>query len=176
MRRWQGQAAGILLAALVQGCASYSSIRYAPSVQDVELRDESNALQARIVVAWRGIQDVEIDDRDTYEFRFRLRVENASEKPFIVAPVDFVLLDGALRSIGPARVSSPTESVDPGKSATFEVGFPVHEGKRPDDYELSALNLRVTFQDGRWSWSADFQRVEYEPYGPSFGFGVGVGL
>jgi hypothetical protein len=167
----------LILAALVglgAGCASLPDLRYAPGLQEVDLRGDDGDLQARIVAAWRELRERD----DVPELRFRVRVENPGATLFTLVPAELELLDAALTPFGPARTDDLPVAVEPGQSATFEAVFPVPEGKELDDFDLSALNLRTRFQGGRWSWSATFQRAlrhHHDPYWDSpvrFQFGA----
>jgi hypothetical protein len=151
--------AAMLLAVLAGGCASHSDVRFAPAVQDVELRGEAGDLEARVVVAWREIAEPDAGP----ELRLRVRVENPGATPFTLVPAQFRLLDAALVPFGPARVPDLPVSVAPHAAATFELAFPA--GEVPlTERDLSALHLRAELQGGRWSWSTYFQRDE-GPYG-----------
>lgn len=162
----------LLLGLGCASCASYSDVRFAPALQDVELRGEDDDVQARIVVAWRGIEERE----DVPELRFRLRLENPGPMPFTLVPAELELLDGALSSFGPALTENMPTLVEPGGSATFDIAFPVSGGTTLASYDLSTLTLRAGFQGGRWSWSTTFQRVEVPAPSPAWGFSFGVGI
>ncbi|MSR62531.1 MAG: hypothetical protein EXS08_08805 [Planctomycetes bacterium] len=167
------RALAVLLLVLSLGsCASsYSSLRFAPAVQDVDLRADTGEVEARLVVAWRGIRSVE----DGHELRFRVRVENPGFLPFTLVPAEFVLLDAALEAFGPARVELPT-AVDAGGTQTFELVFSVPGASGLERFDLSALTLRLRFQGGRWSWSSTFQAAVLRPVGdPYWGFGLSLG-
>jgi hypothetical protein len=147
-----------LLLGLATGCSSIASLRYAPPIQDVELRDA--APEARVVVAWRGARERD----ETPELRFRIRLESLGSSTFTLQAADFELLDAALVPFGPARAETLPLTVAPGQTATFDLAFPVPAGKEPRELDLSAVSLHARFQEGRWSSSTTFQRVVYEPY------------
>ena len=174
MERARLRALAVLLVTTCAACVSYSDVRFAPTIQNAELQDGPE-VQARVAVAWRGIEE-----RDgIYEFRLRCRVENPRAQPFTLAPAEFELVDGSLVSLGLARVEGMPAAVEGGAEATFDLAFPVPGGRTPDDFDLSALELRVSFESGRWRWSTSYQRAYpvYGPdpwWGPSFAFGVGV--
>jgi len=171
-RTVHGRAVRVLALALAcTACASsYSSLRFAPAVQDVDLRADSGAVEARLLVAWRGIGG---DGGE--ELRFRVRVENPGFLPFTLAPAEFELLDGALQTFGPARAEVPV-AVEAGGTQTFELAFRAPGGLA--GFDLSSLTLRVRFQGGRWSWSASFTRTarapDHDPYW-EWGYGVRLG-
>jgi len=152
-------------------CASYSNVRFAPTIQDTELRGEENDVEARIVVAWRGIKERD----DVPELRFRVRVENPGPTPFTLVPASFELLDAALTSFGFAGTENVPIVVETGGSATFDLAFPVPGAQGLDGFDLSALTLCTRFQGERWSWNVNFQRVVYDDsYSqPHWGFNFG---
>jgi hypothetical protein len=154
-------------------CASYSNVRFAPAIQDTELRGEADDVEARIVVAWRGIKERD----DVPELRFRVRVENPGPTPFTLVPAAFELLDAALTSFGDAATDALPTAVEPGGSVTFEIAFPVSGAKALEGFDLSALTLRTRFQGERWSWNTTFQRAvrAYDDpyYEPHWGFHFG---
>jgi hypothetical protein len=153
------------LICLCAACTSLPDLRYAPGLQEVDLRGDDGELQARIVAAWRELR---VRD-DVPELRFRVRVENPGATVFTLVPAELELLDAALTPFGPARTDDLPVAVDPGESATFDAVFPVPEGKELDDFDLAALNLRTRFQAGRWSWSATFERAIHHPHDPYWG-------
>lgn len=161
------------LALLCASCAARdSAVRYAPAVQHAELRAEGGPVEARLLVAWRGIRA----DAEARELRFRVRVENPGFVPFTLAPADFELLDGALESFGPAQVELPA-AVAAGATQTFELRFRVPGADGLERFDLSSLTLRLRFQGERWSWSATFVRAARPPdYDPCWEYGYGVRL
>lgn len=154
------RASGVFLAVCLAGaCVSYSDVRFAPPIQDAELRDGSE-VQARIAVAWRGVEEHD----GGYELCLRCRVDNPRAEPFAIAPAEFELVDAALAALGPARAQDLPVAVDPGREATFDLRFPLPAGRTPDDPDLSTLQLRVSFDHARWHWSTSFQRLVRAPY------------
>lgn len=171
-RAWQALGA-VFFWITCAACASYSNVRFAPAIQDTELRGEANDVQARIVVAWRGIKK----RADVPELRFRVRVENPGPTPFTLVPAGFELLDAALTSFGFASTESVPAAVEPGGSTTFDLAFSALGAKTFKGFDLSALTLRTRFQGERWSWNTTFQRAlsQYNDpyYQPRWGFHVG---
>jgi hypothetical protein len=155
----------LLLAGAGASCAAHG-VRFAPAVQDTDLRGEADDLQAHVAVAWRGIQDQD----GISELSFRVRVENPGRTPFTLLPAEFELLDGALTSFGVARIESLPVAVEAGQAATFDLAFPAQPGLSA--FDLTALTLNSRFQAGRWNWRTSFQRAPDEPSPWSFGFGV----
>jgi hypothetical protein len=161
----------ILVGVTCGACASYSNVRFAPAIQDTDLRGEADDVQAHITVAWRGIEERE----GVPELRFRIRVDNPGPTPFTLVPAEFELLDAALTSFGTVDSDDLPVVVEAHHSATFDIAFPARESL--ERFDLGVLTLRTRFQGHRWSWSTTFQRVEPPPpAGPSWGFGVGVGF
>ena len=165
----------VLPFAFLGACYSPPSVRFAPAVQEAELRGEANDLQGRIVVAWRGFEPHD----DPHEMAFRVRVENPGTTPFTLVPAEFQLLDAALTPFEAPDTERVPVAVDPGAAATFDLVFPFPPGRRLENLDLSALNLHLRFQAGRWNWSTTLQRVERvvvrDPYYPPVSFSVGVG-
>lgn len=171
------------VAFLLQACTSYASYRFAPPLQEVELRtqDGSSAV-ARVLVSSRGIVEGERDGRDAYALAFRLRVENQGDVALVLDTGELQLVDARLATIGPARVEPAPELIEAGSQANYLLSFPLPDGKSPDDFDLSALNLRIALRGGDqlWTWSASFQllpRDDYyhDPYwGPAWGVSFGV--
>jgi len=163
---WSRVSTALSLVLSCGACASsYAYLQYSPTMQEAELRD-TNELEARAVIAWQGLY---AGDNGS-ELRFRVRIENPRDVPFPLAPATFALVDGALTPFGPARVELPA-AVDPRQDVTFDVAFPVPPGRIPEEFDLSALNLRIRLQDGRLSWSTNFQRLMRSPYyAPYYGY------
>lgn len=165
---WSSVLGLVLLTLPLGACVSYSSLRYAPAIRDTELRGEADDLQARMLVAWLGVEE-----RDGLsELRFRVRVENPGDTPFTLVPLEFELLDGALTPFGAARAENAPAAVEAGGEATFELAFPVPRGEL-GDLDLGVLTLHARLQDGRWEWSTTFQRDAPER-NSSWGFRFGV--
>jgi hypothetical protein len=163
-----------VLAIACGACASHSDVRFAPAIQDTELRGEADDVQARIVIAWRGIAQRE----DVLELRFRIRVENPGAVTFTLVPAEFELLDGALTSFGTASAESVPIAVEARSSTIFDLAFPVPRAAL-EGFDLSALTLRTRLQGERWNWSTIFQRavpVHHDPYCPPWSFHFGVVL
>lgn len=171
MQSWCGRTIGsILLGLACAACASYSDVRFAPALQDTDLRGEADDVQARVTVAWRGIEERE----DVPELRFRVRVENPGSTPFTLVPAGFELLDAGLNSFGLAATESLPVAVEAGEATTFDIAFPV-PGDPLARFDLSALTLHTRFQGQRWSWNTTFHREERVPSsGPHWSFGFGA--
>lgn len=165
----------LVLSALGGACRSVPELRLTPTVQDTELRGESSGVEARLVVAWKGVREA----GEVLELRFRLRVENAGDTPFSLVPARFELLDGSLASLGNAAPEDLPVAVEVGGSAVVDLCFSVPGRAALASFDLSALTLQTELQAGRWSWSTSFQRVERVPYdfypwGPYWHFHTGV--
>lgn len=169
-RAWSRASAALLLAA-AGACAAPPDVHLVPAVQDTDLRGEAGDLQARVVVAWRGIARPD----GPAELVFRLRIENPGPAAFTLVPAEFELLDAGLFSFGPAHTTELPVLVEPGQSATIDLVFRVPAEARLEDYDLSTLTLGLRLQGGRWNWTKTFERVApYATPSPwSFSFGVG---
>jgi hypothetical protein len=174
--------AGLLAACFGLGaCAGPTSYRFGPALQDFEVRTQEGAeVIASVLVSVRGI--AETGDGE-YEQRFRLRVQNHRAGPLSLA--DAELVDAGLAAFGPGRCVPSPAPIDPGAEAIYDLGFPFP--RHPDELDLSALNLRLTFREGdsAWSWSAGFERLHayyhdhwHDPYlgHPWYGYGVGASV
>lgn len=170
-RAWPRTLGILLLASCAGACASTSHVRFAPAVQDTDLRGEGGDLQARVVMAWRGVEEGD----GILELRFRVRVENPGPPAFALLPAEFELLDGALSSFGFARVPELPALVEAGQAATFELAFPLPAEARLEDFDLSALTLGARLQGGRWNWSTTFERAVPPPEGSPWSFHFGAG-
>lgn len=173
MRRltWSRTLGLLLLASCGGACASYSDLRFAPSVQDDELRGETGDLEARVTVAWLGIEE-----RDgVREVRLRMRIEDAGPTRFTLVPAEFELLDAALTTFGLARPADLPVVLEPGQDATFDLVFPVRDGASLDAFDLTALTLCAKLQGGRWSWNTTFERAVPHPHHSPWSFSFGAG-
>ena len=169
-------AAAVLLL-IGTSCAApwYQDVRFAPSPQEIELRGDTNDLEARIAVAWLGFGERE----DAIDLHFRVSVENPGFTPFTLVPARFELVDGALVPIGvvSTEAAAVPVAVQPGRSTTFDLAFSVADEEELARFDLSVVMLRMRLQGERWSWSTNFQRVELAPYpyyGPAWHVGIGV--
>jgi hypothetical protein len=152
---------------LCGACASYSEVRFAPPLQDAELRD-GTAVKARIAVAWLGAYQ----QGDGYELCFRIRVDNPGPDAFKLEPARFELLDAVLAPVGQAQIDALPPAVEGGEVASFEVTFHVPKERDPDDENLSALQLHAELDGNRWAWVTSFNRVRrYAYYGYPYPYG-----
>ena len=76
-------------------------------------------------------------------------------------PAEFELLDAALTSFGVASAEDVPVAVEPGRSASFDLAFPVPAARTLASFDLAAVTLRTQLQGGRWAWSTAFQRAGY---------------
>lgn len=163
----------VLLGLGCASCASYSSMRFVPALQDVELRGVDDDVQARIAVACLALGE----QAGVPALHFRVRVENPGPTPFSLLPAEFELLDAALSSFGSASTALVPTLLEPGGSATFDLAFPVPAGTELESFDLSTLTLRARFQGGHWDWSTTFQRERpYREPSPAWGFGFGLSI
>ena len=171
-RQARFRALGPLFLAVAGGaCATHTNVRFAPAIQDSDLRGEANDVQAHVAVAWRGIEE-----RDGVpELGFRVRVDNPGPATFTLVPAEFELLDAGLTSLGTVGSDGIPVLVEAGTSATFDITFPARESL--DAFDLSVITLHTRLQGSRWSWRCIFERLPPEPGPPvSFGFGASVGF
>ncbi len=166
----------LLTALLAQACTSYADYRFEPPIQDAELRDEE-ALRARVLIASRGLVLGERGGEEGWEMHFRVRVENPQAVPFQLAPATFELLDARLVSIGTAIVQPEPVVIEPRRDASFEVAFRFPADREPDEFDLSAVTLQLSFGGGTWTFGSTFRRLDphyHDPYwGSHFGWSVG---
>ncbi len=181
----------VVLAVIAPGCASYEAWRFGPSPQDHEILvgKDPSVLIVRAQVAVHGLEKV---SNDAFQIRWGLRVQNQTAQTIELALDSFELVDADLLSFEPVAVRRETPGpglvIGPKETALFEVVFPLPPGVRPEDLDLSGLNLRFgVIHEGRvLTANAHFERLErayyydpwYDPwYGPywhsSVGFHVG---
>lgn len=139
---------GALLVALPCVACAATKPGFAPDAEYVDLLGDDGDLEARLTVAWSGLAD------DTLHFRFS--VENPGPTLFALVPARFELLDAALASIGIASTDDLPVTVEAGRSATFDMAFPI---SAPATLDLTTVTLRAQLQGGRWNWSPTFERV-----------------
>jgi hypothetical protein len=184
------------LAALA-GCASYESWRFGPNPVEIPVWPEgAEEPTARALVSVRGLRDRESGGERRTELVVGLRIENRLDQPLALVPAEAQLVDADLTAFGPPsvhRADRPGElEIAAGKTAVFELGFPLPAGRDPGDLDLSGLNLRWSLEGprGLTTVSSTFQRLRraypydpyYDPYyrdpfapHTSFHFGFGFG-
>jgi len=128
-------------------CTSYSDYRFSPGVQDIEIRNPSESVLARVLIAPRGIHEHEHGDTTRLEMQFRLRIENHGPAEFVLVPEEFELVDANLESFGPAEVL-PEDPEEAGGDGFFRVHFAFPAGKGPTTMDLRALRLRLGLLHG----------------------------
>jgi hypothetical protein len=110
----------------------------------------------------------------------RLRIENRDQTPLVLAGSEFQLLDAGLVPFDAARVEDWPERLEPGAVGTIVLRFGVPPGRAIGDYDLGALHLSASLQNGRWTWSTTFEQAPWrDPYhdphrGPSWHIGFGA--
>jgi len=178
------------LATLAASCSSYSDYRFSPRVHEVEVRDPSEELLARVLVAPRGIARRKSEEGSRVEVRFRVRLENRSAESLELVPDELELVDANLESFGRPEVVAITgqlggeEQTEAGGKSLYMVFFPFPEDRSPRTMDLHSLCLRlgVRRESELLLPTAIFERVyryPYDPYaypyGPYAGWSVGIG-
>ena len=113
----------------------------------------------------------------------RMRLENLGTVPAKLDQESLSLVSADLAEFGPVQVvpgdpePAPEGEIGAGQTASFDLLFPLPEGKGPAQMDLTGLNLRFTlrFGDQPVTTGATFQRVEWwyaDPY-PHVSIGVG---
>lgn len=174
----------ILLAAplaLFASCASeWYSYSFVPMPLEVPIQAaDQPQLSGRALVTVLGIHRPVSSENRPASIDLRLRVENYGTLAFVPVPSSFKLVTAGLEEFDQAQfVDLPTEPIERGGSATFEVRFPLTPGRGPDTYGLAGLNVRwdVGFADRVVGCSGSFQLYVPPPPYSSWGFGVGVGF
>ena len=110
-----------------------------------------------------------------------MRLENMGSTPAQLLTDSFSLYSADLQLFGSAMVvPAQAPPIPSGGSATFDIAFPLPDGRSPDDLNLRGLNMRwtVMFGDRRVTTGASFTRTDWRaPYDdyPRVHVGVGFG-
>jgi hypothetical protein len=174
-----------LLLVLLGGCTSprFYDQRFQPAPLEVEVGTQAVAgSQVRSLVTVIGIER----PGEGYGARavVRMRLENLGTTPTKLETETLSLVSADLFLFGPAEVvgSEPPGARDgeiaPGQSATYDLVFPMPDGKKVSGIDLSGLNLRFTLRFGEHpaTAGATFRRLEWgywDPGYPQVSFGVG---
>jgi len=179
-----------VLAAWGASCSAYSDYLFSPSVHDVEVRDPSEELLARVLIAPRGIARRKSGQGSRIDVRFRVRLENRSRESLELVPAELELVDANLESFGRPEVIPVTsrtggeEETGAGAKSLYMLFFPFPEGRTPSTMDLHTLRLRIGLRHNRELLlpTATFERVHryaYDPYGyryyPGVSWSVGIG-
>ncbi len=163
-------------------CSSYSNYVFAPSVHDVEVRDPSEELLARVLIAPRGIAEGDKDSGGRIEMRFRVRIENRSDERIALVPSELELMDANLESFGEplVRQAAGTPEAQAGTENVYVLHFPFPPGQTPSSMDLRSLRLRLglSHADELLLPTAVFERVYRYPdpyYYPDVRWSIGIG-
>ena len=167
--------------ALLASCSSsgWYDHRFEPAPIAAAVSNEATAgSQVRALVTVIGIEKGQEGKPDHAVVRVRL--ENIGTAPALFDPGQTSLLTADLKTFGPPAAMPPGPAeIAPGASGQHDIAFPLPEGRKPKDLDLSGLNFRFTvaFDGKKVTTGMTFARVDwryYEPY-PRVQVGVGVG-
>ena len=178
-RHLQRAAAACALAALASCTASrWYEHRFQPAPLEVQVSSESvPGTQVRSLVTVMGIERGKDGKPDAAIVRMRL--ENLGSVPALLDAPSSSLLSADLKAFAaPALATSASTEIPPGGTGEFDLEFPLPEGTRPYQLDLSGLNLRFTlaFLDKRVTTGMTFSRVDWRYYDPGPRVHVGVGM
>lgn len=178
----------LVLPFLLGACTSsrFYDHRFQPAPLEVEVRTQAVAgAQVRSLVTVIGIERA--GEGHGARAIVRMRLENLGTAPAKLETESLSLVSADLQVFGPAQVVSvePIEMMtgkDLGadENATFDLLFPLPEGRRTSEIDFSGLNLRFTLRFGEHAATAGatFRRVEWgywDPGYPRVSIGVGYG-
>lgn len=169
--------------------AKFYDHRFQPAPLETQVSTEAvPGAQVRSLVTVIGIERA--GDGHAARAVVRMRLENLGTVPVKLETESMSLVTADLQMFGTAMVGvlepkEPSEggdelTVDAGKGAGFDLLFPLPEGRKTTQIDLSGLNLRFSlmFGEHRVTTGASFQRVEWpywDPYYPRVNVGVGFG-
>jgi len=174
-------AAGWFVLACLAACQSsrWYEHQFMPAPLESEVRTEAvQGTQVRALVTVLGIEKGHDGSKDRAVIRMRL--ENIGSVAAQLEADTLSLVSADLTAFGPASVVPSASEIGPGQNATFDFGFPLPDGKGPNDLDLSGINLRftVTFLDKKVTTGMTFQRTDWRYYDsgyPRVQVGLGVG-
>jgi hypothetical protein len=140
------------VAAMLCGCSVYNS-RYVYAPRPVEVESvkpgADDAEPARTLVTVVGVRRDDEESQLPASVEVRLRVENTSPFPVAFDPGTLALFSAGLDRF-PDPIVRPEGSValEPAGSAIVEAFFPLPDGQRPSDLDLSGLNVQWTLEVG----------------------------
>jgi hypothetical protein len=154
--------------------------RFQPAPQEAEVSTQAvEGAQVRALVTVLGIERGKDGAKD--QALVRMRLENLGKAPASLDAESLSLVTADLKSFGAATVSpAGTSEIKAGENATFDLAFPLPEGKGPYDLNLSGLNLRFTvaFGEQKVTMGMTFQRTDWRYYDsgyPRVHVGIGYG-
>jgi hypothetical protein len=157
--------------------------RFQPAPLEVEVGSQSVAgSQVRTLVTVLGIQRA--GEGQPASAIVRMRLENLGSAPAKLEIESSSLVSADLVVFGPARIVSadpagmPEAEIPAGGDASVDLMFPLPEGRRASDVDLSGLNLRFTLRFGEYTATAGatFRRVEWGYWDPGYYPHVSIGV
>jgi len=124
-----------------------------------------------------AIRDVrEVEDGEGATLHATLHLENLADRQVRFDPGSLALFSADLRRFGePETTPSAEVTLDPGGSMKILARFPFPEGLKPEDVDMSGLNLRWTVQigDEKLTRNSTFTRIHPRRYytDPRYGWG-----
>lgn len=171
---------------LTAACATSYAYHYEPFPLEVHVQEgEETPPVARVMIAALGGVRIEEEGAPVrFEERFRVRIENRTDVPVALDSAELALVDGDLRSFGPARTEPESPApIAPGEEGLLEVFVAFPDGVDPDALNLDRLNLRwgLVVEDQHHLIGSNFVRVRPRPaalddpwFRPSWGVSVGL--
>ncbi|MFN0007277.1 MAG: hypothetical protein ACKVXR_05165 [Planctomycetota bacterium] len=158
--------------------------RFQPAPLEVEVGTQAVAgSQVRTLVTVIGIQRA--GEGQPASAIVRMRLENLGSAPARLETESMSLVSADLVVFGPARIVSadpaglPEGEIAAGGDGAIDLMFPLPEGRKASEVDLSGLNLRFTLRFGEHGATAGatFRRVEWgywDPGSPRLSIGVGI--
>lgn len=176
------------IALFTSGCATWYDARFVPAPLEMRLSDSATPeLEGRALISVVGVRRPDGQAGTPAQFELALRLENLGQLPFRIDTAAFELVTADLESLSGARLRpDPLPELAPGGSAQLELVFPLPEGRKIGEYDLSGLNLRwaLLYGERRMVMGASFQRDlplryhwgYYDPFYDACGWRTHVGL
>ena len=173
---------GLALIASLESCSTspWYDHRFEPAPIEAAISNEGTpGSQVRALVTVIGIERGKDGKPDHTVIRVRL--ENIGTARATFDPALASLLTADLKPFGPVAAMPPGPGeIAPGAAGQHDLAFPLPDGRKPRDLDLSGLNFRftVSFEDKKVTTGMTFVRTDwryYDPY-PHVQVGVGVGF
>lgn len=176
-----------LLILLLGACTSprYHDHRFQPAPLEVEVGTDAVAgSEVRTLVTVIGIERA--GEGHGARAVVRMRLENLGTAPAKLETTSLSLVSADLEVFERAEVAAvePPESsegeIGAARNATFDLLFPLPQGRKTSEIDLSGLNLRFTVRFGEHAATvgATFRLIEWgywDPGYPRVSIGVGYG-
>jgi hypothetical protein len=165
-------ALGLGLALLLGGCQTSSTraFTFLPRPQSVLVAGPPEVgTIGRAVIVVIGSLKADASTGMPESMHVRLVLENRAQRAIAFVPGQFRLRGSDLIPFGEPRLVPPEPpEVLPGAETTVDVYFPVPEGRRLSNLDLSGLDLRfsVAHESSVTDVTASFERIEVQPYAP----------